>query len=166
MSHRKTLSALLAAPLAVAAIAAPAAPAKPIDEPLRPTTAGAVLKDPRQLDMHASTVVTPAAPKQDLRSEATIDATPVNPQTHTPAAQQDLRTEAAADKAPADVPVGMPTWPTDPEPIVRVAQEPVATGGSDGIEWPLSGILIAGALLAGGTLGVAGMKFRVRQSHA
>jgi hypothetical protein len=168
MSHRKTLSGLLAAPLVVAAIAAPAATAAPIDAPLRPTTAGAVLKDARQVDMHASTVVKPAA-KQDLRSEATIDTTALSPQTHTPAAQQDLRTEAAGgggSKAP-ETPVGLPTWPVDPKPIVPVSHEPLAaTDGGDGIEWPLSGILLAGALLAGGTLGVAGAKYRVRQSHA
>ena len=168
MSHRKTLSSLAVAGL-LAAAAAPVASAMPIDEPLRPMTAGAVLKDAAQLDMHASTVVKPEAGKQDLRSEATIDTTPLNPQTHSPAAQQDLRTEAAADKSPApEAPVGLPTWPIDPEPIVPVSNEPVATtgGGDDGIEWPLSGILLAGALLAGGTLGVAGVKYRVRQSHA
>jgi hypothetical protein len=151
MSHRKTLASLLAAPLVVAAIAAPAAPAMPVDV--------------RQLDMHASTVKAPAA-QQDLRSEATIGKTPVSPQTRSPVAQQDLRTEAAADKPAAAPPVGLPTWPAYPTPLPRVAHEPVATGGDDGIEWPLSGILLAGALLLGGTLGVAGAQFRVRQSHA
>jgi hypothetical protein len=167
MSHRKTLSGLFVAPLLVAAIAAPTASAM-IDEPLRPTTAGAVLEDARQLDMHASTVVKPEAQKQDLRGEATID-TVVLPQTHSPAPAQDLRGEAAADKPAPKTPVGLPTWPLDPKPIVPVANAPVATttgGGDDGIEWPLSGILLAGALLLGGTIGVAGAHFRVRQSHA
>jgi hypothetical protein len=153
MSHRKTLSGLFVAPLVVAAIAAPAVQAVPID--------------PRQLDMYASTVQKPAAPKQDLRSEATVDATPVNPQTHAPAAQQDLRTEAATAGSPTpEIPAGMPVWPRNPEPVVRVSHDPVTTGGDDGIEWPLSGILLAGALLLGGTLGVAGTRYRVRQSHA
>jgi hypothetical protein len=148
MQPRKTL---IAAPLVALAIAAPAAPAVP--------------SDPRQLDMHASTVVKPAAPKQDLRSEATVDATPVSPQTHTPVAQQDLRTEAAADKPAPEQPVGLPTWPADPEPIVPVSHEPLATtGDGDGIEWPLSGIVIAGALLFGATVGSAGTRRRL--SHA
>ena len=169
MQHSKSRKGLFVAPLVMAAIAAPVASAMPIDEPLRPTTAGAVLKDARQLDMHASTVTKPEAAPQDLRSEATVDATPVNPQTHKPAAQQDLRSEnAVGNPAMPETPLGLPVWPRDPKPIVPVAQEPVATtgGGDDGIEWPLSGILIAGALLAGGTLGVAGTKYRVRQSHA
>ena len=165
MSHRKTL---IAAPLVALAIAAPAAPAMPADEPLRPTTAGAVLKDARQLDMHASTVVKPPAAQQDLRSEATVDTPSLSPQTRTAVAQQDLRTEAAAGESPApEAPVGLPTWPVDPKPIVPVSTEPVAvTGGDEGIDWPLSGILIAAALLLGGTLGVAGTKYRVGQSHA
>jgi hypothetical protein len=155
MSHRKTLSGLFVAPLLVAAIAAPTASAMPLQEA-------------RQADMHASTVVKPEAQTQDLRGEATID-TVVSPQTHSPVATQDLRGEAAAEKPAPGTPIGLPTWPLDPKPIVPVANEPVATttgGGDDGIEWPLSGILLAGALLLGGTIGVAGAHFRVRQSHA
>ena len=151
MSHRKTLSGLFVAPLLVAAIAAPTASAMPMQEAL-------------QKDMHASTVVKPDAQKQDLRGEATIDATGQNPQTHTPSVQ-DLRGEAAADKPAPEAPVGLPTWPVDPKPIVPVTQAPVATtGGDDGIEWPLSGIVIAGALLFGATVGSAGTRRRL--SHA
>ena len=152
MPHRKTL---IAAPLLALAIAAPAAPAMPVDA--------------RQLDMHASTVVKPPAAQQDLRSEATVDTRALNPQTRTAVAQQDLRTEAAAGESPApEAPVGLPTWPLDPKPIVPVSTDPVAVtgGGDEGIDWPLSGILIAAALLLGGTLGVAGTKYRVGQSHA
>jgi hypothetical protein len=145
MSHRKIL---IAVPLVALAIAAPAAQAMPAD--------------PRQLDMHASTVQKPEPQKQDLRTEAAADAS-VRPQTGAPSAVQDLRTEAVADKAP-ETPVGLPVWPRDPQPIVPVSHEPVATGGGDGVEWPLSGILIAAALLLGGTLGVAGT--RRRMSHA
>jgi hypothetical protein len=156
MQHRKTLAGVVA--LVSAAIAAPAATAMPIDEA-------------RQADMHASTVQKPAAQKQDLRSEAAAEAskTPLNPQTTTPIAQGDLRSEAAADTTRApETPVGLPTWPMEPKPIVPVSQEPVATGGGDGdgIEWPLAGFVIAGALLLGGTLGVAGTRYRVSHTRA
>lgn len=158
--HRKTLSGLAVA--ALLASAAPVASAMPIDAPLRPSEAGAVLKDqdPRQLDMHASTVKKEAA-WDDLRSEAAVDAG-IQPQTGT-----DLRGEAAADKPAPEAPLGLPTWPVDPQPITPiVVDEPVATGGDDGLEWPLSGILLAGAALLGGTVGILGAHFRVRQSHA
>ena len=156
MQHRKTLSGLIAAPLVIVAIAAPAAQAMPAD--------------PRQLDMHASTVQKSESATQDLRSENAADTSrvPVSPQTSTPAPTQDLRGEAAADKSPVPAPpIGLPVWPRNPEPIVPVSQEPVATGGGDdGIEWPLSGIVIAAALLLGGTLGVAGTRYRVSHAHA
>ena len=156
MQHRKTLSGLIVAPLVIAAIAAPAAPALPADA--------------RQLDMHASTVQKAEAAKQDLRSENAADSSrvPVNPQTSTPAPHQDLRSEAAADKSPVPAPpIGLPVWPRNPEPLTPVSQEPVATGGGDdGIEWPLSGIVIAAALLLGGTLGVAGTRYRVSHTQA
>jgi hypothetical protein len=156
MQHRKTLSSVVA-PLVVAAIAAPAAVAMPID-------------NARQADMHASTVQKPAAAELDLRSEAAQEAskTPVRPQTGGPIAKGDLRTEAAADTTRApEAPVGLPTWPVNPKPLTPVTPEPVATGGGDGdgIEWPLSGILVAGALLLGGTLGVAGTRYRVSHTH-
>lgn len=153
MSHRKTLSSLAVAALLVATSAVPVASAMPID--------------PRQRDMHASTVQKQAQ-KQDLRSEAAVERseTPVRPQTHTPVAKQDMRSEAAADPKPASPPVGLPTWPVDPEPIVPVSDEPVATVGGDGIEWPLSGVLIAAALLLGGTLGIVATRYRVGHSHA
>ena len=159
--HRKTLSGLAVA--ALLASTAPVASAMPVDGPLRPTEAGAVLKDtdPRQLDMHASTVQKQDAAPKDLRSEAAADAG-VRPQTGT-----DLRGEAAAGKPATEAPLGLPTWPVDPQPITPiVVDEPVATGGDDGLEWPLSGILLAGALLLGGTVGILGAHFRVRQSHA
>ena len=156
MQHRKTLSGLIAAPLVIAAIAAPAAQAMPAD--------------PRQVDMHASTVQSDEAQKQDLRSENAAEASqvPVAPQTAAPVPHQDLRSEATTEKSPVpDPPIGLPIWPRNPEPMVPVSQEPVATGGGDdGIEWPLSGIVIAAALLFGGTLGVAGTRYRVSHTHA
>ena len=156
MQHRKTLSGLIVAPLVIAAIAAP--------------TASAVPADARQLDMYASTVQKAEAAKQDLRSENAADSSrvPVAPQTTAPAPQQDLRSEATADKSPVPAPpIGLPVWPRNPEPLAPVSQAPVATGvGDDGIEWPLSGIVIAAALLLGGTLGVAGTRYRVSHTQA
>jgi hypothetical protein len=167
MSYRNTLSSVAVAALLVAA-SGPVASAMPIDGPQHSAQAGAERKDPRQLDMHASTVQK-ATPKDDLRTEAAAEgsSTPVKPQTGTPIAKGDLRSEAAADPSRApEAPVGMPTWPVDPKPIVPVSPEPVATGGGDGIEWPLSGIVVAGALLLGGTLGVAGTRYRVSHTQA
>jgi hypothetical protein len=83
---------------------------------------------------------------------------------------QDRRSEATADPTRApEPPVGLPTWPLNPEVLTPPASdEPVTTvsDDGDGLEWPLSGILIAGSLLLGGTLGVAGTRYRVSHTHA
>jgi hypothetical protein len=153
MQHRKTLSSLAVSALLVAAIAAPVATAMPID--------------PRQRDMHASTVEKSAAPKQDLRTEAAAEKsrTPVNPQTNAPIAKQDLRTEAAADPSRApELPAGLPTWPLNPKPIVPVSQEPVADGDGGGVDWQVPVFAAIGALLLAGGLAVAGTRYRA--THA
>ena len=98
----------------------------------------------------------------DLRSEAAVDAGDQAPDQHGPP-----RRGRGGGKPATEAPLGLPTWPVDPQPITPlVVDEPVATVGDDGLEWPLTGILLAGALLLGGTVGILGAHFRVRQSHA
>jgi hypothetical protein len=157
MQERKTMS-VLAAALLTLAIAAPAATAKPADpvtqqkfqEDRRGEAAAAQsdsavnpqTKTPAaQLDMHASTVTAPAPAKTDLRTEAAVDPT----------------------RAP-EAPVGMPTWPVDPQPITPVAQQPVADGDGGGVDWQIPVIAIVGSLLLLGGLAVAGSRYRT--SHA
>jgi hypothetical protein len=148
MQHRKRMSSLAIVPLLAAAIAAPAATAQPID-------------------MHGSTVQKPAAAQQDLRSEAATGASsPVSRQNQDPG--QDLRSEASADTSRAPRPAaGVPTWPASPKPITPVSQQPVADVGGDGggIDWPVSLLAIAGALLLAGSLGVAGKRYRTNHGH-
>jgi len=159
MQHRKSI---LVVPLLMAAIAAPAvAAAMPQGTggyPFKAPGPASIEQQAKQQDMHASTVHKPAAAQQDLRSEAAADSS------RAPAAGQDLRTEAAADgtRAP-EPPPGLPTWPLNPQPLPPVSHEPVATGGGDGdgVDWPIAIIAMAGALLLGGTLGVAGVRYRV-----
>jgi hypothetical protein len=100
-------------------------------------------------------------------------AQPIDPpttSTHREAmAKQDQRTEATADtsRAPKS-PAGLPTWPTQPRVITPpVAQQPVADGVGDGgdIEWPVAVLAMAGTLLLGGSLGVAGTRYRVSHTH-
>ena len=67
-------------------------------------------------------------------------------------AGSDLRTEGAKSPIVSKIdtpPVGLPTWPKHPTPIVTAAPEPVAaTDSGDGsFDWPLAG-LIAGGLIA------------------
>ena len=157
MQHRKTLSGLIVAPLVIAAIAAP--------------TASAVPADARQLDMYASTVQKAEAAKQDLRSENAADSSrvPVEPADDT---RRPRSRTCAARQRPTSRRCPRPrsacrSGRANPEPLAPVSQAPVATGvGDDGIEWPLSGIVIAAALLLGGTLGVAGTRYRVSHTQA
>src|SRR5687767_6140830 len=70
-----------------------------------------------QMDMHASTVSRPAAVHQDLRTEGSI--APSRAAAHARQVKVDLRTENAADPSRApEAPLGLPTWPVDPQPIV------------------------------------------------
>ena len=82
---------------------------------------------------------------------------------------QDLRSEASADtsRAPKTAP-GAPTWPVNPKPLTPVSQQRVADGiaDGDGIDWPLSVLALFGSLLIGGSLGVAGMRYRTARNHA
>lgn len=157
MPDRKILSGLLAATLVVAAIAAPAAQAMPADTQM------------------------PAPAQTDLRGEASAESdTAVSPQTKTPAAQTDmyastvekpapatldLRSEAAADPSRApEPPVGLPTWPADPQPIAPVASQPVAEGDGGGVDWQVPVLAIVGSLLLLGGAAVAGTRYRA--THA
>ena len=120
MSHRKTLSRLTIASLAAAALAAPAATAMAADP--------AATKDPRQMDMHASTVKKPESAHQDMRGEAASGAPLRHPRL-----------------------AGPPTWPEHPQPINR-APAPL-TGGGDGggdDDVPVPLLIVGGALLLGG----------------
>jgi hypothetical protein len=167
MQSRKSI---LAVPLLIGAIAAPAvATAMPQGNGGYPFTPSYTTAQARQMDMHASTVHQPASPKQDLRSEAAADASraPATAASHTVYDGRDLRTEAAVDRTPApEPPPGLPNFPTNTQPLPRVAHQPVATatgGDGDGIDWPIAIIAMAGALLIGGTVGVAA---RSRFGHA
>jgi hypothetical protein len=80
--------------------------------------------------------------------------------------KQDLRSPDAREGVRPDTvggitqtPVGQPTWPANPKPIVTVADEAPDTGGG-GIDWPVVGIGMAGGLLAAG--GAAAFAFRRR----
>jgi hypothetical protein len=148
MQHRKTFSSLALTGLLVAAIAAPVASAMPID-------------NVRQQDMHASTVQKPA---DDLRGENAAGAGSITPQTKTPSVG-DLRSENAADPSRApEAPVGMPTWPVDPQPLTPAAPEPVADGDGGGVDWQVPVFAAIGALLLAGGLVLAGTRYRA--THA
>ena len=140
-ARRKMISRLVLATLLASAGAAPVATAMPVkDTPYYSSKAYA--PSAAQMDMHASTVKPPAAANQDLRSEATIaparaaahasvvksdlrtEATsaPTRAAAQVSVVKSDLRTEAAADPSRAPkTPIGMPTWPVNPQPIAPPA---------------------------------------------
>ena len=148
MQYPKRLSVLVTAPLLAAAIATPAAMAQPIDPGVFHTAAGV---------------------QQDLRGEAATGGARAPVARHSVVSAQDLRSEASADtsRAPKTAP-GAPTWPVNPKPLTPVSQQPVADGiaDGDGIDWPLSVLALFGSLLLGGSLGVAGMRYRTARTHA
>ena len=159
MPDRRKLTRLVVASLVAVGVAAPAAGAAPM-----PADDGAFkFAKSAVMDMHASTVHPPAAPLQDLRTENSI--APSRAAFHAQP-KLDLRTEAAADPSRApEPPLGLPTWPVDPKPIVPAAPvQPVATDG-DGIdiEWPIAALALAGALALGGGLAFAGTRLRTAQ---
>lgn len=145
MSNRRKLSRLVVVSLLVAGASAPAALAQPVDPP-------SVHKEPMA--------------QQDLRTENATGGAKA------PVARSnigsDMRTENARDSSRAPkAPVGLPTWPLDPQPLVPVAQQPVVDGGDGGdIDWPVAALALAGALLLGGSVGVAGARYRATHSHA
>jgi hypothetical protein len=129
-------SPTIAAALAALAIAAPAASATPTD--------------PRQLDMHASTVHKPAAPQQDLRSPDAQDAARPTPPADITAALAQERYYSSYG---------------EPEPITPPASAPTADTG-DGIA-PLPFMLgLVGALIVGLAAGSGLHQLHVRRRHA
>ena len=162
MPDRRKMYRLAIAALLAAGVAATPAMAQPSQEGMY--TSKAYAPSSAAMDMHASTVHKPAAANQDLRTEGSI--APSRAAHH--AMTADLRGEFAADPAPApEPPVGMPTWPVDPQPIAPAAPQPVATDGDGGgIEWPIALIALAGAMAIGGAVGIAGRRFRAQTRPA
>jgi hypothetical protein len=77
-------------------------------------------------------------------------------------AGSDLRTEGAKSPIVSKIdtpPLGLPTWPENPTPVVTAAPQPVAaTDSGDGsFDWPLAG------LIAGGVIALAGAALLTRQ---
>ena len=93
-THRRILHRLALASLAALCIGAPVASAAPIDPP----GTGAITQDPRQQDMHASTVQKPdkVVVVRDARGESAAGGG---------------TTGGTATKAPLP---GPPTWPENP----------------------------------------------------
>ena len=163
MPHRKNMSRLAVASLIAAAVSAPAAMANPA------------------IDTTASPVQKPTPGNQHVGSEGAM-AQSIVPQTKQPA-NVDLGSEGAmeiyggphpSDRARAPQPTalrpGAPTWPEHPRVLVPPA-ETVATDGGDGgdgidVEWPVAVLALAGTLLLGGGVGVAGYRLRAQPRPA
>jgi hypothetical protein len=159
MLDRGKFAGMIVGTLVAAALLAPVASAQPILEQGHQYTSKAYAPKSAAMDMHASTVVAAAAPKQDLRTEGASRTTV----THTEVLPGDLRSENSADPSRApEAPVGLPTWPLDPKPIVQPAPQTVATDGGDGIDvdWPIALIALFGAAAVGGGLAIAGRRMR------
>jgi hypothetical protein len=153
MSHRSIRSRVAGLSLAAMLVAASPASAMPADP------AGTEAKDPRQQDMHASTVQ-----KQDDTQTSGI---------------ADARGEAAAGGGTAGASDGTvresrlpgpPTWPMFPTPLPRPAPQPVVVvdGGDDIVlDLPVALLILTGTLALGGGMAVAALKVRgrVRTAH-
>jgi len=151
MPHRNNMSRLAVASLIAAALSAPAAMANPA------------------IDTTVSPVQKPTPGNQHVRSEGAM-AQSIVPQTKAPV-HVDLRSEGAKDQTRAPQPTalrpGAPTWPEHPKVLVPPAQT-VATDGGGGIdvEWPVVVLALAGTLLLGGGVGVAGYRLRAQPRPA
>jgi hypothetical protein len=168
MPDRRNLSRLAIASLLAVAVCAPMATAKPIDDGGVKSKAHA--PSSAAMDMHASTVKKPASANQDLRTEASVPGArpPVSELDAAQVTKPDLRSENAADPSRApEPPVGLPTWPLDPKPIIPASPQPVAgDGDGDGIDWPIAALVLAGALALGGGVGIAGHRLRTQTRPA
>jgi len=164
MPDCRKMSRLAIASLLAAAVTAPAATAMPVEH--GGFTSKAYAPSSAKSDMHASTVHRPASAYQDLRAEGSI--APSRAAAKASVIKPDLRTENAADPSRApQPPVGLPTWPVDPKPLVPVSQEPVAVDGDGGdIEWPIAVVGLIGALALGGGLTFAGQRLRTQTRPA
>jgi hypothetical protein len=171
MTHRSILSRLAITSLAVALLATAPASAMPTDPQ------GTAAKDPRQQDMHASTVQTPkenaGRTVQDARGEAAAGSSAQTPKEKAGRTVQDARGEAAAgggtgSTGPVSKPAlqGPPTWPAYPTPLPlpRPAPQPIATDGGDdiGLDLPVALLILAGTLAVGGGMAFAATKGRTR----
>ncbi len=147
-THRRILHRLALASLAALCIGAPVASAAPTD----PAGTGTTTQDPRQQDMHASTVQKPdkVVVVRDARGESAAGGG---------------TTGGTTTKAPLP---GPPTWPVNPAPLPQPEQQPVATGDGDdiGIDLPVALLILAGTLALGGGLAVAAMKARAHTTRA
>jgi hypothetical protein len=142
MSHRSTLSRLAIASLAAAALMTAPATAMPTD-----SQGSTTAQDPRQQDMHASTVqpADKAAALNDVRGEAAAGGGTGGGETGGPFVQ------------------GPPTWPAHPTPLPRSTQQPVVVDGDDGgidVEVPVALLILAGTLALGGGMAAIAMKGR------
>ena len=148
-THRRILHRLALASLAALCIGAPVASAAPIDPP----GTGATTQDPRQQDMHASTVQKPdkVVVVRDARGESAAGGGTTRP--------------ARPVREPRVQ--GPPTWPENPTSLPQPEQQPVATGDGDdiGIDLPVALLILAGTLALGGGLAVAGMKARAHTTR-
>jgi hypothetical protein len=164
MSHCKTMYRLGIATLAIITLAAPTAIAMPIDP-----GSGGTATDPRQKDMHASTVQSPAAQQEHRTPDAVDRSAPKAPAVH-----QEQRTPDALDRSPAPkaepLPPGLPTWPVNPQTLPRPQEPAVAptTGGGDGggVDWTVPAIALAACLMLGGAFTVARTRLRAARSTA
>ena len=164
MQVRKQLPQSVLAAVVAVVVAAPVAGAVPMYDghpPHRATSeaydvnreTGAYIPAAPPADMHASTVAPPALDTEivagDLRTEAAKSPieSPLVVKDELPAGG-DLRSEAAKGPDTPTPPVGMPTWPVDPKPIVPAGPEPVAATDGDGgsFDWPLAGLIAGGAI--------------------
>ena len=184
MQVRKQLPQSILAALVTVAVAAPVAGAVPVYDghpPHRATTGdaydvnretGAYTPAGASADMHASTVV-PAFDKKivatDLRTEGSkspIESTLVTDELPGGA---DLRSEAAKGPGTSTPPIGLPTWPANPVPIVTPGPEPVQATDPDGgsFDWTLAGLIAAGlAAFAGAALATRQqMRGHTRPAH-
>jgi hypothetical protein len=151
MPYRKNISRLALASLLAAAVSGPAAMAKPA------------------LDTSVSPVQKPTPGAQDKRSESAKEQS-VAPQTKTAVSgdrrSPDAKDQTRAPRAQAPLP-GPPTWPAYPRALTPPAQ-PATTGdgGDIDVEWPVAVLALAGTLLLGGGLAVAGYRLRVQARPA
>jgi hypothetical protein len=158
MSHCSTILRLTVAALATTALAAPTAIAMPIEPGTNGT--GSIAAQARAQDSDASTAKT--EPQKDPR-QLDMHASTVQP----PAVQQEQRTPDALDASPAPkpqvIPRGMPTWPVNPQTLPqpqRPEAVPATGGDGGGIDWEIPAIALAASLLLGGALVVARTRLR------
>jgi hypothetical protein len=176
MQVRKQLPQSVLVAVVAIAVAAPVAGAVPMYDGHPPAAQGDVYDVDRVTgayvpagatqDMHASTVATgddtstPAdlrteGAKSPIESDVKVDAT-------VPAGS-DLRTEAAKGPGAGSPPLGLPTFPTNTQPLDPPRSTPVVVatdGGDDPVDWPLAGFIAAGAIALAGAAAIGARQVR------